>query len=669
MTFPLTTLLVLLPALMVLGAPPGEDIIPIQVQATTFHVTDTSVLRDILNQPTSGDESLFVRLIGMVADGSATLSADHHLSVRPGENRTCGADKEIPFPVEYHPLPASAGLLPQAFAYRNCGSGISTRLFLLSDPKGRLYPSSTAGLIEFNNTLEGNLDRWPVSLPDAPADGFLNSPSFLNESTNTSIHTHDTLHHLVSVTQGPFKTGQNTAPSSLTFFKAVPQFPGASAPTKVDPVSPLRLHALTFHLGTMAGRKMIRERPEQGDAHLLTALLSAVEAGAAQLESHTMLLVEPHGIPIPPDYQADPFATPPSPAPPELPPVLPLSGLSPMTLAHPVGNQGTRAEGNRKSSTRSFLEYMFPTEYSDRLFPQSFEFKNLGRWLEVVVVRPNDSTGTGLAIRLDHCQNPVLRSWPEHAPGRGPKVFKPDFSSTLLTTTLTIRPGQVSCLGAITLPDSFTGEPVSGPLMQISMLQAMGSQTAAPVAAALLPPELECELISLTEDDAATLARLRASPDEAEAFLDDLLAVGTGRTVGFALLPNPDDAKSGIKAIIEIMSPKKMVRTTAGHLLPADWYYDEKGTALEIPTQAGTPMPPLTFSHSFSPPARPSVETLSDAANFDGKVAEPIRYTWKLKNPTPASGIQIGQPEKIRVPAGHPEEGRWQVSVTRRQMR
>ena len=105
MTFPLPTLLVLLPALMAQGALPGENVIPIQVQATTFHVTDASLLRDLLNQPTSGDESLFTRLLGMVADGSATLSADHHLSVRPGEKRTCGANKEIPFPVEYHPLP------------------------------------------------------------------------------------------------------------------------------------------------------------------------------------------------------------------------------------------------------------------------------------------------------------------------------------------------------------------------------------------------------------------------------------------------------------------------------------------------------------------------------------------------------------------------------------
>ncbi len=669
MTFPLTTLLVLFPALMVLGAPPGEDIIPIQVQATTFNVTDASLLRDLLNQPTSGDESLFTRLIGMVADGSATLSADLHLSVRPGENRTCGADKEIPFPVEYHPLPASAGLLPQAFEYRNCGSGITTRLFLLSDPKGRLYPYSTAGVIEFNNTMEGNLDRWPVSLPDAPADGFLNSPSFIQESTQTSIHTQDTLHHLVSMTQGPVKTGQNTAPSSLTFFKAIPQFPGGPAPTTEDSVPPLRLHALTFQLDAMAGRKMIRERPEQGDAHLLTALLRAVEKGAARLEGHTMLLVEPHGIPIPPDSQPDPFAASPSPAPPDLPLVLPLSGLLPTTRVHPVSNPGVLAEGNRKSSTRSYLDYMFPTEYSDHLFPQSFEFKTLGRSLEVVVVRPADSTGTRLAIRLDHCQKPVPRSWPENAPDRSPKVFMPDFSCTLLTTTLTIRPGQVSCLGAITLPDSFTGEPASGPLMQISLLQAMGPQPAAPVAAAPLPPELECELLSLTEDDAATLARLRASPDEAEAFLDDMLAVGTGRTVGFALLPNPDDAKSGIKAIIEVLSPKKMVRTTAGHLLPTDWYYDETGTALQIPAQAGTPIPPLTFSHSFSPPARPSVETLSDAANAGGNVAEPLRYNWKLKDPSSASGLQISQPEKIHVPAGHAEEGRWQVSVTRRQLR
>ncbi|MES2470559.1 MAG: hypothetical protein V4675_24915 [Verrucomicrobiota bacterium] len=669
MTFPLTTLLVLMPSLMVLGAPPGEDIIPIQVQATTFNVTDTSLLGDLLNQPTSGDESLFVRLIGMVADGSATLSGDHHLSVRPGENRTCGADKEIPFPVEYHPLPASTGLLPQAFEYRNCGSGITTRLFLLSDPKGRLYPSSTAGVIEFNNTMEGNLDRWPVSLPDAPADGFLNSPSFIQESTQTSIHTQDTLHHLVSMTQGPVKTGQNTAPSSLTFFKAIPQCPGGPAPKTEDSVPPLLLHALTFQLDAMAGRKMIRERPEQGDAHLLTALLRAVEKGAARLEGHTMLLVEPHGIPIPPNSQPDPFAASPSSAPPDLPPVLPLSGLLPTTRIHPVSNPGVLAEGNRKSSTRSYLDYMFPTEYSDHLFPKSFEFKTLGRTLEVVVVRPTDSTGTRLAIHLDHCQNPVLRSWPEDSPGRGPKVFMPDFSYTQLTTILTIHPGQVSCLGAITLPDSFTGEPVSRPLMQISMLQAMGPKTAAAVATTLLPPELECELISLTEDDAATLARMRASPDEAEAFLDDTLAVGTGRTVGFALLPNPDDAKSGIKAIIEVLSPKKMVRTTAGHLLPTDWYYDETGTSLEIPTQAGTPIPPSTFSHSLAAPARPSVETLSDAAKAGGRVREPLRYTWKLKDPAAASDIQITPPEKIHVPAGHPEEGRWQVSVTRRTTR
>ena len=75
----------------------------------------------------------------------------------------------------------------------------------------------------------------------------------------------------------------------------------------------------------------------------------------------------------------------------------------------------------------------------------------------------------------------------------------------------------------------------------------------------------------------------------------------------------------------------------------------------------------LAFWHDPAPyPFRITSETLEESANGLGQVKEPPLMILKATVQVDTAVIQISKPERIKVPAGHPEEGRWQVSVIRR---
>ena len=78
------------------GVPPNST--TIDIQATTFKVTDPTFLLSMLNPSADGDEALFAQLVAMVKDGAAELVSDDHLSALPGKVAEVKATREQPFP-------------------------------------------------------------------------------------------------------------------------------------------------------------------------------------------------------------------------------------------------------------------------------------------------------------------------------------------------------------------------------------------------------------------------------------------------------------------------------------------------------------------------------------------------------------------------------------------
>ena len=638
-----------------------------QVQTTVFIAARAELPWELLQQPTDADDALFLRLADMVEKGTAELAAGQHLSLSAGKEQSFGANKQIPFPSQFRPLPGGVDLLPQSFEYKSCGLYVSSRLHFMADSKGRLYPTSAAGLLELTYTSEGPLERWPVCLPDAASDGFLICPSFRQENTSVAIHTRDSRQHLVSLTSIADRAGSITDECALTFFKAAPQLNTPPVSTAADPKSLLRLGLVSFLVEAREGRRMMESRKMWSDGALLESLLQAEREGTVILKNRMLLLLEPHGIPIPTDPpHADPFAVKKSVVPLPFPTVLTESSPPPDIPHDRPRGPYSLAKGHRTFSTRSTMEYQNPTEYSKDLLPQSFQFTNLGAQLKCAVLEPLLSGGALLAIDYQHYENPVLRAWPETPVDGRVKVHIPDISGFELSTTLRVSPGHVSCLGAMLLPQGFTNAATRESLMQITMIQAVGSNAAGSTAAADRSKELECELVSLTESDAAALLELITSPAEAEAFLNESIENGAAHSLAYSLLPHADGPKSMIRATINMQSPGKMIRTEAGHLLPVEWLSHETGTVLETPVIEGRRTGSVVFSHTLAPPSRPSLETLTDAAKGDGKVPEPVKYSWSTSDLPTAVGLYIGVPQKMNVPPGHREEGRRQVSVIRR---
>jgi uncharacterized protein (DUF1778 family) len=640
------------------------DQVSIQVQATIFKVKEGTLPMDLLHQPVSGDEALFNRLAAEASNGTVEILSDQHFSLPPGKETSTRAHKEVAFPVEYFPIAGRPDLMPQAFEFHACGADSSVRLHLVGDKQGRLYPDSTAGELSITYGSEDDLELWPVSLPDEPEDGFLVLPVFKTSHASLPFQTGDSQHHLVSLTQLPEQSGGQKAEVILTFFRAAPAIPKALPLPPVIRLAPLRLHVLTFEIDARQGRELIREKRNQGDAVLLQSLLQNVVSGNVELANHSALLLETHGFSVPPMPYTDPFGPAPDPSK-ELPAVLRESAPSP-AKGTGVREPGALVKGRPTAKTRAAWEFARPTEYSDDLYPQSFEYNTIGFDLEAAIVAPATTSGTMVTIHLRALQNPVLHSWPDASPARNAKVASPDISDLSLTTTLTLEAGQVSCLGAISLPENFSNNSATPPRILITMVKAIGNTNANPVSASSPAPELECEIISLTENEAAALLPMLDSPAQAQALLDTFTADGSGHSLAFALQPNPDAQKSAIHAVVRKQSPQKMVRTAAGHLLPIRWHYLESGTALKIPTKDGEPAPPFSFTHAFSPPARPSLETLTKAVKGTGMVTEPETYSTNYTNFPTTPGLHISAPERIKVPAGHPEEGRWQVTVVRR---
>ncbi|RYD30769.1 MAG: hypothetical protein EOP86_19310, partial [Verrucomicrobiaceae bacterium] len=533
-------------------APPGN----IQVQTTVFKVTGPAFPLSLLNEAPDSDEALFIRLAGMVSDGSAELTADQHYTIPASTGaevfggQSLESIKETPYPSEYTLQRGGLEMVPKSFEFKNCGLAVGAEFKLLPRNPGNPASSGVLGSLSVESIRGDRIRSWPVSLPSVSANGSLDCPQFLTEKTHLIFKSTDALHHLISMVRRAGESLEKNDDYCLTFAKASPES-GKPASNSGRGTS-LRLHALTFRLPTAEGRHLLDLRQQSGDDRaLLDSLLQASAMQKAELHDHSILRVECSRVP--PVPKRDPFAA--------------ASGPGDRVPGRLLEAQPATA------SLETIEEFMHPTEYSDILTPKSFEFRNLGRTFEVTADKPDASGLTLLRIGLQSYAAPKLFSWPESQENGdlGAQVHYPAFPVLKLSAVLNVCPGGAYCLGAVTLLSFFKDQHPGQSVIQISLLKVVGEtgdSSPQPKLAASPQPELTSEIISLTQVDAAKLKILRDSSEEAKDLLARLTEEGTAHSLAYLQIAGDAASRPEILATVETPFPFGSLRTTAGLLLP-----------------------------------------------------------------------------------------------------
>jgi hypothetical protein len=421
----------------------------------------------------------------------------------------------------------------------------------------------------------------------------------------------------------------------------------------------LRLHALTFQLPSETARTLLRARLEGGgDRALLEALLKAATEQKAELCDHRALLVD---------------------------------SLTPAPV--PVSEPGRMTPRIASGRLETIEEFGYPTEYSADFLPQSFEYDNLGQTLEVYVEKPVATGRTLLNIQLAGRLAPSFFAWPD-SPASAPRAHYPCFPRTALAATVSVQPGGVYCLGAVTLPSFFGEAQANQSRMRITLLKVNGNDggdveaNRQPSGPDLAPqPEVSSEIISVSAGDAAVLKGLRDLPPEAEALLARLNASGAARSIGWNQVAGPLSANPEIRAEAVTPIPTACDRSPAGLLRPCRFYFYELGEILEIPPGSGTMG--FHLRHGSASLTQPGEAELASAADRGalrdvpvhpnevrfrkeypnaGLLEEPVRYELEARPPVgaaPLRAFQIVSLAPANVPPGHPEEGRWHAAVLR----
>lgn len=628
------------------SAPPAPELGNINVQITTFQVTGPGFALSLLNEPVSGDEALFNRLAGMVADGSAELLADHHFTAPAGKNASAESIRQFPFPTEYTPQRGATELVPQAFDFKYTGVSAKAELHLSNKDNPSGPARSVRGTISVESIRADELDSWPVSLPKSPADGSLVVPKFLTDKTWTSIQSRDNDHHLVSVLRRAGETAEDNNKFVLSFVETSPEAATATAPGANNA---LRLHALTFRLPVKAGRDAMRSDGPDSASRLLDTLLNARADGKVEMIDCTFLRFDPLS-PAETGAESRPPATD------------PFASSNATQASAPMDPFASPPPPH--ASADAIREFAYPTAYSDDLLPQSFDYRNLGRSFAARSPTRKPSGEVVLNLTLQHNFAPELFAWPENKSGRSPQVSQPAFSSTELTVTVAVRPGGVYCLGAVTLPSSFKDQSVDQPMMDIYLLKVTGNNTGAALSGTR-QPEIEGEILSLTPADAVSLQALAGSSVEAETPIAESLSSGSARSLGFCQVAGGTGDQSSITVNRQTPAPNGCERTQAGWLRPTEFEYHNEGIILQEVTTAPEKSE-WRFFHSGAQIIQPGEAELSEAADGNGRLTQP-RDFWSQGHPisTAGPGFHLLSIEPAKGPPGHPEEGRMHAMVLR----
>jgi hypothetical protein len=189
-------------------------------------------------------------------------------------------------------------------------------------------------------------------------------------------------------------------------------------------------------------------------------------------------------------------------------------------------------------------------------------------------------------------------------------------------------------------------------------------------------------VFSVTEAAAIALKEQKdaphEAPDEVITSIDalwDAASNGEARLLALARCLQKEASRSKVEGVREWMYPTEWVAAKGDTpaLCPGVWETSPAGTQLEVEVHPGEDVDTgditLSFSHEIAPPAFPSFEAIQAAQpSAREDAADSPRPTLYLLSVDGKVRYSAGIPQMLAIkkspaPPGHPEHGRWLVTI------
>lgn len=611
----------------------------VTVQVTAFQVPELTIGLETWSQSLNDDAALYERLVRLAALGEAQIVLDQRIVTRSRQRVKSEARSEYIYPTEFEPIFDRFLHLPTAFETRNLGVLIEAEATVGHDPA--IGPSSFTDLALSAKRvrLKGQL---PLSLPDlnsgGQVTGTFENPVFLAEEISPMVTLFGGRPLMVGLCRPADQYDEQPGGAAqqviLTFARASVAGDASPAPRYDfgDGPLPIRLHSLTIRAPLVTAAQLVWNHDPASAEDEQRRLLELVRSGTAHIVSHSAA----------------------------------------------TANSGHRAK------IQSISELIYPTEY-DRVLPHAFETRNVGSSWEVEATLTPDGRSLSATILADQTGLPIWRGLALKSGDSPPELLVPDFRSTRWHTMITLLSGE-TCLVAAISPwneddESDTATPA---WLDVSFVQSVPpSRSPSPTSQTddSSPPRTTTgvAVFSVTEETAASLQADKSSahtpaaadPPTIEALWAATIT-GQVRLLGFAHATQLSGYRFRVEEGREWICPEEAeaAKSDPEFFIPTSWEMWQSGTSLRAEVISGDRSESgtinLEFYHHIANPTLRTVEEMQAALASNRKVVpDPTIHLITIDG---EFDYTLGHPQILAIdpspaPPGHPEHGRWMVTV------
>ena len=572
------------------------------IRVLTVSAPEINAVRAAMLTAPGNDASLLKELLPERLNGG--LISDITTRCDSGEWKI-EALNPTPYPTQFSHEGADA-ILPHSFETRNTGITAGGHFAPPSDGKAGSLS------LEWSRVRYAGRQSYPASTRDGT---MLEQPDFLCDTLMASIPVSPGQWRLAGVIR-PVELGEAAAaaPRTLLTFLQVNEVTPGSPPVALPENK--RLHWVTFRLPAEEGL-ILTNRVAGDDAELLERLLQRAASGEIELAGHAACPLHPDHEAKPVKPSKDPFASEPD---------------------------FTAAE--------SIHEFTYPTSYDPS--PASFSTHNAGHGLKL---------SARYGIEWEALDGPVEME-PLSPQAEAVAMIAPLFITGSLTLDGDLPAGAVRLAGAVLQPVKSGRQ-----MMHLHFLKSAGPPISDPAgqrdwqetyAAVLsLPPALGSQLSATPVPSSATLEAAMSSADT--------------RLLAWQCIAGKPGRKASVKRAPEMAYATKFeTKPFSGDLLiPAGIQVRTCGSVLEL--HSGKDVPEADrFKLTLETPPFPTLAAAHASAK-DGtplpphELAELIFPASERSFPRLTPGLwQLVSLALTKVPAGHPEHGRWHALILQR---
>jgi hypothetical protein len=617
----------------------------VTVQVTAFQVPELTVGLDIWSQSQTDDAALYERLVRLAGLGEAQVVLDQRLVTRSRQRVSSEARSEYIYPTAFEPIEDRFLHVPRTFETRNLGVRIEAEATAGDDSANGLSPILDLGLSVKRVRLK---DQLALPLPDLTTGGRVTgtfeSPLFLAEEFSTNVRWLMGSRALLlglSRPADPYDEQPGGAAQQviLTFARAsvAGEKPPAQRPETAGGRAPVRTHTLTIRAPVAATAQMLWNHEAAPDEDTQRQLLELVRSGAAHIVFHSAA----------------------------------------------TSNSGSRAR------IQSIGELIHPTE-SDGILPTAFETRNVGSDVENETALTSDGRLVTTRTSANQTWPPIWRGLALKPGDSPPELPVPDFRVSNWQAECTLPTGETGLVAAISpRPEENDSGAAPPAWLDVSFVRSVASnRNPAPTTPAADPTDprtlTSMAVFSVSEEMAVSL-QTTAPPVNApaEATIDaektieiiDALwaatATGQTRLLAFAQVVQDPGRRCRVENGREWRYPSELASTESDRaaFVPTAWRTLQPGTRLEVEVTSGDRSAggtiKLDFGCPVAEPSFPTAEALRAALDGGTEVPAPTLHESRVAG---EFDFALGHPQILAVdrspaPPGHPEQGRWLVTV------